>query len=137
MKRLDPNDVKNVLPNIAAFDAIQNGMNGIQPINGILHSIDSLTQYDSDFKNVICPKLSVPPQGYSWQVGIYPMLQKDVNGQQRMGLYFIPTLARNGFDTLAANDTRSADIRDYRMDANRLKYNEGIVYVEDLGTSWP
>lgn len=136
MKRLDPSDVKNVLPNIAAFDAIQNGIPGIQPVYGILHSIDSLEQYVKDFRSSICPKLSVPPAGYSWQVGIYPMLQKDAMGQ-RMGLYFIPTLARNGFDTLAATDTRSADIRDYRVDANRLKYNEGIVYVEDLGTSWP
>jgi len=136
MKRLDPSDLPNVLPNIAAFDAIQHGMPGIQPVNGILHSIDSLEQYVKDFRNAICPKLSVPPAGYSWQVGIYPMLQKSATGA-RMGLYFIPTLARNGFDTLAATNTAAADIRDYRMDTNRLNYNEGIVYVEDLGTSWP
>jgi hypothetical protein len=139
MKKIDPSEVKNVLPNIKSYDSALMGMNSVRPVNGVLHSIDSMEQYVQDFRNNIVPNLGVPPAGYSWHVGIYPMAQKDpTTGISHMGLYFIPTLAKAGFETMRLGDPNSASIiLDYRNPANLVNYNNNIVYIEDLGTSWP
>lgn len=139
MKKIDPSEVPNVISNIKSCDGAMLTSGSIRPVNGILHSIDSLEQYVNDFRNEICPNLGAPPEGYSWQVGIYPMTQKDPStGIARMGLYFIPTLAKDGFENMKPGDPNAANIiLDYRVSANRANYNEGIVYIEDLGTSWP
>jgi hypothetical protein len=139
MKKIDPTEVSNVISNIKSYDGAMLAIGGIRPVNGILHSIDSLEQYVSDFRNEICPNLADPPAGYSWQVGIYPMAQKDPStGIAKVGLYFIPTLAKDGFENMKPGDPDAANIiLDYRVSANRVNYNENIVYIEDLGTSWP
>ena len=136
MQKIDPAEVKNVLPNITSYDRTMAPLHSISPINGIIHSIASLQQFVDDFNNDICPKLATPPAGFSWQVGIYPMI--DANNGNRPGLYFIPTMVKDGWETMKPGDPNASKIiLDYRVETNRSNYNSGIVYIEDLGTSWP
>jgi hypothetical protein len=119
-------------------------------VKTVLHDSTEFRNYmNTTFLNFT--KTHTPAKGYVWQIGVYPMIFKQVMAGQdkaRLSFYFIPTMAKyneNGevvdiIDYMKAiHDTSSFKIyyvHDLRRTNPSVKVDEE-KYIFDEGQLWP
>lgn len=114
---------------------------GLTPIEVIIHGSATLQKFAIEFQ-AICDALAAkipPPAKFSWQLGMFPFTDECKDGKFRMGMYFIPILCKEGYESKNPGDPDFADyIMDF-MDANvrSTYYNTDKVYVYDFGGLYP
>ncbi len=116
----------------------------------VVHSKESFREYANQHFDEACDavreyalehNVEVDTNKHTWAIGLYPCIERKENGKSQIGIYFIPTLALKGFDTMKPDDPGYATcILSYGDPVIKKKYYGNLdvaKYVDDLGHEIP
>lgn len=89
-------DAKNSLDKYNSNGALMNLSIFGEKTYCVVHSYDSVKNYVDNIFPKLKAKYKIPAHlpNYKWEVGFYPIIAKDDNGESRIGFYIIPTLVK-------------------------------------------
>lgn len=142
LAEVSPQVFSSVPTTLMEYDTLYSyTLRDLDSTKGIIHSIKSLEDFVNTFRKIENNQtiLGVPPNGLTWEVGIYPFLETHGN-KKRLSFYLIPTLARykSGIPGSSTQPEVFDSVLDYRYyNTNKAYYGPNFTHVYDLGSVWP